>query len=179
MTTNGATTSLLLNHLTPGESYSLQVGSFTVKGIGIFSSMKTLHFRPELPSVSTNSNNMNNNVNPHLTTRDRDRDAGSGPSHSNKGKGGKGLKEINNGQGEDADEDAFDSSRNDVNLYGGPATTNHHQQNDFLTEAWFIALIGSVIFLMLLVFVFALYMRRCQLRKDMDKLKGMKPLQIN
>jgi len=52
--------------------------------------------------------------------------------------------------------------------FGGTSAGRH----DVFTEAWFIALIGSVIFAMMLVFIFALYLRRCQLRADSDKLKG-------
>jgi len=111
-------------------------------------------------------------MNNHVDPRHHGESNAPGPAYNNNGKGmgSKPVPEINSGQNEFGND--FDIRRNDVNLYDGPASTNHRQQNDFLTEAWFIALIGCVIFLMLLVFVFALYMRRCQMRKDMDKLKG-------
>jgi hypothetical protein len=99
------------------------------------------------------SNNNNNNLNfgPSL-------DGGSVEDNLIRGSDGTGSRGNNNNDFVTSNGIAFGGAR------AGRA--------DVFTEAWFIALIGSVIFAMMLVFVFALYLRRCQLRADSDKLKG-------
>lgn len=176
MTTDATTFSLLLNNLTPGQSYSLQIGSFTAKGIGTFSSMRTLHFRPNPSRNGYGSNgslNINNGGGYNSGKRRKD-----DISRINFEKTDFRPDDIReNGESEEIQKTVRGRGRNKdlVSLYGegrSSTATNHHRHNEFLTEVWFIGLIGCIIFLMLLVFVFALYMRRCQLRKDMDKLKG-------
>ena len=189
---NGSTVSTLVNNLTPGQSYSLQIGSFTAKGVGVFSPMKSLHFRPDLyPTAGNDNGGSNVDTNGHKGKSGNDR-GGSGSSSSSNKHGhhhhshnnGKlnfgGGNDINfgagsheNGHRETGDEigEGYNEDRNGgadgVATFGGTTASN-----EFLTEAWFVALIGSLIFVLLLVFVFALYLRRCQLRKDSDKLKG-------
>ncbi|CAG7825116.1 unnamed protein product, partial [Allacma fusca] len=179
LTVNGSTVSSVLTNLSPGQSYSLQVGSFTAKGVGMFSSMRTFHFRPETSNANGNnhgSNSAKTDQNPHNTYKGKS--SNRGKSQSNKGKitydgnninFGSSHEESERESGEEMSEgyEDRDSSSDGIATFGGTAANN-----DFLTEAWFVALIGSVIFVLLLVFVFALYMRRCQLRKNSDKLKG-------
>lgn len=244
---NGSTVSLILNNLTPGQSYSLQMACFTAKGMGPFSSMKTLNFRPSSDtgtSFSENSipfetadilNIINNNNNAISTGGDASssfgKDGGSGSTLSGKHKNGGGggaapshpgtshhhhpdsipgnkpsnkiglqskipyddgsssspnNKMNNKGRSGSSNlEDNHITINNGLEGYTSSKTTNDHHgiisfggahtttaRDELFSEAWFISLIGSVIFVMLLVFVFALYMRRCTLQRDGDKLKG-------
>lgn len=139
----------------PGQSYSIQIGAFTTKGIGVFSPMKNVHFSPELkpkkPSLEPEfTNKIDSNPPP---TPDSE---GNNPKLDNR------IPLI-----------PVPTRREEEDLEGivfGGAAVNAN--NDVFSEAWFIALIGSIIFAMMLVFVFALYLRRCQIRTDGDKLKG-------
>lgn len=262
---NGSTVSLILNNLTPGHSYSLQMACFTAKGMGPFSSMKTLNFQPvdssrsvglDGTSFSRNSIslettdilNIINNNNNNVISSSSGGDAGSSsfngkdgsvsgssngkhksngggsssssgvasshhPDNSGTNSGNKPSNKIihgklpsfddvagpggssassngknhnnNNGRSNNLEENHI-TINNGLEGYTSSKTTNHHQhgiisfggahtttaRDVLFSEAWFISLIGSVIFVMLLVFVFALYMRRCTLRREGDKLKG-------
>lgn len=247
-TVNGTTVTLMLNNLTPGRSYSLQMACFNAKGMGPFSSMKTVNFRPDRNSVdaaiTANSfpfettdllniiNSGNNNISPNgedAPSSNRNglgKDGGSSGSGKHKipgggsniggGSGGSaashpthfdntggnkhgnkiGHSKIpydggssntpNNGRGGSNNlEDNHININNGLEGYAPTKTTNQHRgvisfggahtttaRDELFSEAWFISLIGSIIFVMLLVFVFALYMRRCTIRRDGDKLKG-------
>jgi len=216
-TVDGLTNSLVLNNLSPGQSYSLQIGSYTSRGVGVFSSMRTLHFRPD--------NQMSNSINPYNpetggggddkatsnSSTNKNKNINSIINENNSGSGGSDISYPNNhptsyntnvnnkkqeqstnlhfgpsssssdgrlasvednlirgSDGSNSNNNEFVSSNNGI-AFGGASRAGRH---DVFTEAWFIALIGSVIFAMMLVFIFALYLRRCQLRADSDKLKG-------
>ena len=182
MTTNGSTLSLLLNNLIGGRQYSLQIACFTSKGVGPFSSMKTLHFRPDVPL-----NNNENNINVYTGGDRISVSRGNGESGATNSNGNRRHKDksldgsnINFGGTHNNMENnnIFDDSSEDFDPEGLIRSTNPQHRNfdsEILSEVWFIALIGSLIFFMLLVFVAVLYLRRCQLRHGSDKLKG-KPI---
>jgi hypothetical protein len=152
------TTSVVLNNLNPGQTYSLQIGSFTSKGIGIFSPMRTLHFRPEIPKGDPNKNEEIDNSIKTMFPKEE-----------------KGKSEKSDDKNENSKMDnhipVIPSQRDFEGIAFGGAAVNANN-NEVFSEAWFIALIGCIIFAMVLVFVFALYLRRCQIRADGDKLKG-------
>ncbi|ODM99454.1 Roundabout 1, partial [Orchesella cincta] len=235
-TVNGSTVSLVLNNLTPGHSYSLQMACFTSKGLGPFSSMKTLNFRPDrvgmdggssensipfdntdiLNIINSNNNmgggdagsNRNNMGKDSGTSNNGGKHKGGGDgsapspggshSHGDNISGNKQSNKIHSSKlpydsgssngpnaknsGSSNLEDNHITINNGLEGYTSSKTTNHHgiisfggaattARDELFSEAWFISLIGSVIFVMLLVFVFALYMRRCTIRRDGDKLK--------
>jgi len=145
-TIGDSTNSLLINNLNSGKSYKIQISAFTSKGLGPFSPMESL----ELPR-----NREDNEIHPIVANNNNN--GGSDDEHVNQ----------NSVNTNSLDELSYPKG---VSYGGLPGARS--RDHLMVTEAWFIALIGSIVFTMMLVFVFALYLRRCSIHRDGDKLKG-------